>query len=81
MSNPYIDKFFNLKDKVIAITGGAGHLCSKMALGFNHAGCSVAILDSNIKKAETLAIKISDAEKKVIALQIDVSKKQDLKIV
>ena len=30
----YINKLFNLNDKVVAIIGGAGYLCREMARGF-----------------------------------------------
>jgi hypothetical protein len=29
MENSYIDKYFNLSGKVVAITGGAGFICDK----------------------------------------------------
>ena len=29
MENSYIDKYFNLSDKVVAITGGSGFICDK----------------------------------------------------
>ena len=31
--NNYVSKLFNLDDKVVAITGAGGFLCSEMALG------------------------------------------------
>jgi hypothetical protein len=34
----YIEKFFNLKGKVAAITGGGGHLCGEMARSYAQAG-------------------------------------------
>ena len=50
----YIDKFFNLSNKVVAITGGAGFLCSEMALGFHYAGCHITLLDSDLENAEKI---------------------------
>ncbi len=29
MENSYIDKYFNLSGKVVAITGGSGFICDK----------------------------------------------------
>ena len=46
----YIEQLFNLKNKVVAITGAGGFLCSAMAKGFHSAGCAVAILDVNLDK-------------------------------
>ncbi len=41
----YIDKFFNLKNKVAVITGGGGVLASKMAEGLVKSGAKVVLLD------------------------------------
>jgi NAD(P)-dependent dehydrogenase (short-subunit alcohol dehydrogenase family) len=75
--NTYLNQLFNLEGKVVAITGAGGHLCSEMARGFAHAGCSVAVLDLRIEKA--LAVE-SDLKaqgfQNVISLAIDVSKKE-----
>jgi len=73
----YIDKCFNLSNKVVAITGGAGFLCSEMALGFNHAGCQVAVLDSDLENAEKIVNLIKKDGGKAIALKMDASKKVD----
>jgi len=73
----YIEKIYNLNNKVVVITGGAGYLCSEMAIGFHRAGCSVAILDSDLNNANKVLDKIDNKDKKAISLKIDVSKKQD----
>lgn len=73
----YIDNLFNLSGKVAVITGAAGFLCSEMALGFHRAGCSIALLDLDIAKAEEVAEKIRDEGGKALCLGIDVSQKQD----
>ena len=52
----YLEKLFNLKDKVIAVIGGGGYLCSEMARSFAHAGCSVAIIDIRLEKAKKIEI-------------------------
>jgi len=72
-----IDTFFKLTDKVVAITGGAGYLCGEMALGFHRAGCTVAVLDADVEGANEIAGKIKDERGNAIALNIDVSKKED----
>ena len=77
MVNSYIDKYFNLTDKIIAITGGAGFLCSEMALGFQRAGCSMVVLDSDLDGAKKIVNRIKNEGGKAIALEIDTSKKEN----
>ena len=43
----YIEKLFNLENKVAVITGGAGVLAGKMAEGLLQSGVSVILLDLN----------------------------------
>jgi NAD(P)-dependent dehydrogenase (short-subunit alcohol dehydrogenase family) len=73
----YIDKYFNLSNKVVAITGGAGFLCSEMALGFHHAGCQIAVLDSDLENAEQIVAVIKEDGGQATALKMDASKKVD----
>ena len=47
----YIEKLFNLKDKVAVVVGGGGHICSEIVKAFAMAGCKVAILDIRMKKS------------------------------
>jgi NAD(P)-dependent dehydrogenase (short-subunit alcohol dehydrogenase family) len=49
---------FDVRDKVFAITGGAGILCSQMARSLAEAGARVAILDLAADKAQALADEI-----------------------
>lgn len=76
--NEYLNKFFNLKGKSAVVIGGAGYLCSEMALGLAKAGVDIAILDRNedpLKKAvET--IKTNDV--KAVGITVDVTKKESL---
>lgn len=74
----YLEEAFNLKNKVVAITGGAGYLCGEMALGFHHVGCAVAVLDADGEGADEISDKIKDDGGSAIALNMDVSKKQDV---
>ena len=73
----YIDKLFNLSDKIVAISGSAGFLCSEMAKGFHRAGCTVVLLDSDLEGAEKVADILRDDGGKVMALKMDVSNKKD----
>lgn len=72
----YIDKLFNLENKVAAITGAGGHLCGEMAKGLARAGCKVTILDLRLEKAQKIAEEIeSEGLPKPLALALDVTKK------
>jgi NAD(P)-dependent dehydrogenase (short-subunit alcohol dehydrogenase family) len=72
----YIEKLFNLQDKVAAITGAGGHLCGEMAKGLARAGCKVTILDLRLEKAQKIAEEIeSEGLPKPLALALDVTKK------
>ena len=75
--NNYLNKLFNLEGRVAAVIGGGGHLCSEMARGFARAGCCVAVLDLRIEKAQAVKSELkAEGFDKVIALGIDVSKKE-----
>ena len=80
MENSYINKYFNLSDKVVAITGGAGFLCSEMALGLHHAGCTVSVLDSNLDGAKKIVKTIKNEGGKATALEMNASKKEDFEV-
>jgi len=63
---------FNLNGKIAAITGGAGILCSEMAMGLSQAGAKVAILDLFEDKAAEVAAKINAAGGEAIAVKANV---------
>ena len=46
-----LEKIFNIKGKVVAITGGTGYLCGNLAEELLNLGCKVIVLDKNIKKS------------------------------
>ena len=71
----YINKLFNLKNKVVAITGAAGFLCSEMAQGLSEAGCAVVLMDVNKKGVERVARGINQNGSHARALAIDVTKR------
>jgi NAD(P)-dependent dehydrogenase (short-subunit alcohol dehydrogenase family) len=76
--NNYLNTLFNLEDKVAVVIGAGGHICSEMAIGYARAGCKVAVLDIRIEKAEIVRDNIiKEGFKDVIALSIDVAKKED----
>jgi len=76
--NTFLNDLFNLKDKVAVITGAGGHLCSEMAKGLAMVGCSVAILDVRIEKAEAVEKNLrKKGLENVISLAIDCAKKEE----
>lgn len=78
----YIDKLFNLKDKVVGVIGAGGHLCSEMAKAFARSGCKVAIIDLRIEKALKVEREINnEGFSETISLNLDVAqKKQHFKV-
>ena len=69
---------FDIKGKVAAITGGAGVLCSEMAVALGNCGVKVAILDLNEDKARMVAEKINAAGGSALAVKADVLNKKSL---
>ncbi len=65
----YIDKLFNLEDKVVLITGACGQLGSRMCEAFLKAGCKVIGTDVNINNnkldgVEYLVLDITNKQEK-----------------
>ena len=56
MTNKFTHDF---KDKVIAVTGAGGVLCSQFAAAFAEAGAKVALLDLNLEAAQGYADEIN----------------------
>ena len=76
--NSYLNELFNLQDRVAAVTGAGGYLCSEMARGFARAGCAVAVLDLRLEKAKAIVDElVAEGFDNVLALAIDVSKRED----
>ena len=67
-----MNKLFELKGKVVFISGGSGILGSEMAKSLAAEGASIAIFDRNKEAAEQLAGQISDGGGKALAVQGDV---------
>lgn len=75
--NNFLNQLFNLEGKVAVITGAGGHLCSEMARAFARAGCSVAVLDLRLEKAQAVQAELkAEGQDKVMALAIDVAIKE-----
>ncbi len=71
----YLDKLFNLKGKVAAITGGGGHLCGEMARALALSGVMVAVLDLRFEKAEKVADEINEQSGQAFPFALDVTQK------
>ena len=63
---------FEIRGKVVAITGGAGVLCGEMAKAIAKLGGKVAVLDYNLAGAEALAKEITSDGGKAVAIKLNV---------
>ena len=73
-----MEKLFNLTNKVIAITGGGGVLCSVMAKAVAKAGAKVAVLDLIEQAAQKTVEEISADGATAIAVKCNVLEKDTL---
>ncbi len=73
----YIDQLFNLNEKVAAVIGAGGYLCSEMARSFARAGCKVVIIDLRIEKAQKVEKEINEEGfNHTLSLALDVAQKE-----
>ena len=77
----YLEKLFNIRNKVAVITGGSGVLGSKMAEGFLNAGVKVVLLGTNEEKLKQKVKSLSWISKEVIGLKCDVLDEENIKSV
>ena len=73
-----MNEMFDVKDKVVVITGGAGVLCSTMARALAKAGAKVAVLDLNAEAAAEVAEEITKDAGKAIAVKCNVLDKESM---
>lgn len=73
----YLETVFNLRDKVVAVTGGGGLLCSAMAEAFGKAGCKVVVMDVRLSKAETVVERITENGGRAVAFELNAASKKD----
>ena len=73
-----MDNPFSVENKIVAITGGAGVLCSEMAFVLAKAGAKVYILDGNMNAAEAVCKQIQSGGGTATAIKSDVLKKDEL---
>lgn len=70
------NNMFDLKDKVVAITGGTGVLGSEIAKSLVNSGAKVALMDRNIEKAGELKVKFQATDDNFFVVQTDVLDKE-----
>ena len=73
-----ISDFFNVKDKTIVITGGAGVICSEMARSLGSLGAKIAVLDLSEKAMESLSKELSEKKIEHIVIKTNVLEKEQL---
>ena len=74
----YIDQIFNLKGKVVVITGGAGVLATAISNGLAKAGSHLVILDLDQSRAESRAAELTALGGESIGLVANVLDEGDL---
>lgn len=74
----FVEQLFGLKGKSAAVIGGGGVLAGAMAEGLAKAGANVAILDLNLENAKNQAEKIEALGVSAMALEVDVTKKEQI---
>jgi NAD(P)-dependent dehydrogenase (short-subunit alcohol dehydrogenase family) len=71
-------ELFDIKGKVIAITGGGGVLCGTMAKALGEAGAKIAVLDLIETAAEKIVDEIKSNGGRAVAVKCDVLDKKSL---
>jgi len=73
-----IKNCFNLKGKVVVITGGAGELCSEMAKAIGDCGGKVVVLDISEEALEKLSKELKDKSIEHLIIKVDVLNKNSV---
>lgn len=73
-----VQTLFDFGNKVAVVTGGAGVLCSEMCIALAKCGAKVAILDIATNEAERLARQICADGVSAIAINADVTRRDEL---
>jgi gluconate 5-dehydrogenase len=73
-----MEDLFNLKGKVVVVTGGAGGIGRAQALGLADAGADVIVASRKIKHLEDVAKEIEAKGRKSLAITVDVSNEQSV---
>ncbi len=72
------DSIFDIADKCIAVTGGAGVLCGQMCKSLAERGAKVAVLDFNLQGAQDLCREIQDSGGQAAPIQCNVLEKPSM---
>jgi NAD(P)-dependent dehydrogenase (short-subunit alcohol dehydrogenase family) len=72
MQSKHLENLFDLKNKVVVITGGGGVLCSTMSKALAQAGAKVAVLDIFPDAAQKVVAEIQADGGEALAIQCDV---------
>lgn len=72
-----ISQMFDLKDKVVIITGGAGSLGSGLAEGLAIHGCDVVVTGRTIETLNEAVKKVEAVGKRALAVTCDVTNEED----
>jgi NAD(P)-dependent dehydrogenase (short-subunit alcohol dehydrogenase family) len=75
----YLESLFNIKNKVVILTGGGGILAGEMAKGFVQAGAKVVLLDINEKNLEKTVASFDGSENEVLGLKCNVLDEESIK--
>jgi NAD(P)-dependent dehydrogenase (short-subunit alcohol dehydrogenase family) len=78
MNFAYLNDLFGIEDKVIAITGGGGVLCSSLAYGLARVGGRIALIDIQEPAAQTEADRITSMGGRAIAVNGNVLERPSL---
>ncbi|MDY6914081.1 MAG: SDR family oxidoreductase [Planctomycetota bacterium] len=73
--NAHMENLFDITDKCIVLTGGAGVLCGAMAKALAGCGAKVAVLDFNMQGAEALCGEIAAAGGTAVPVMCNVLEK------
>jgi len=73
-----MEDLFDIKDKVIVITGGGGVLCGTMARALGSAGAKIAVLDIIEAAAQKVTDQIKSNKGRATAIKCDVLDKKSL---
>jgi NAD(P)-dependent dehydrogenase (short-subunit alcohol dehydrogenase family) len=72
-------KLFSLENKVAAVIGAGGHICSALARGFAESGAKVAVCDLRLEKAVAVSESINAIfPNSAMAFEVDASSKESL---